>query len=641
MNIFKRRRTRTPGDGLARPAAVDRLFAADSESDEPTRHEPPADGLPNVADENEEAAHLEDTPRLNVGADGDSLDELLTEDRPRLELESVIAGEETDALPTRQDDMPGAAGLRAGETVIAEHEHGQTLVSEMLGDRDHTTEAGHDTDADDVHYEPNADIGDEQVAVNYAGTSLKEMSDTSDYRDVDMADDEPAVADDFNGTDHELAEPTSELTELRRRLDSLQRFDSATSDLQTFREVETDLTERPQMRARRQDQADQVRLWETFTPTRPKTGGSSFVGRRRVVRRIVRAIEEERSHIVLFGGRGIGKTSLSNVIAEGAREAGFHVLRYPCGSDTTFEELFRAFLSNLPVDLMDRSARGSGPHVKSFEELIPEGNFSPTDLTRALDHLVEHVILVIDEYDRVLDEDLKRKLAETIKNVSDTFCRVTFFILGIGQSLEDLLGKHPSVQRHILGVRLPLMAPDELEALIRHGEDEAGIQFDDVARDLTVTLSKGLPYYAQLIGLYAGRSALERDTRIVDVDDLRQALDTILDEMDPIMVALYDRATRGERNRFMTDVTFAAAFSRFDAYGSFTVSEAATALRTTVGTTIRELNLHSGLTQLASTRFGPILTKFELPSGIIKYSFVNPAMRQYILLRQARRRGIL
>jgi ABC-type branched-subunit amino acid transport system ATPase component len=390
------------------------------------------------------------------------------------------------------------------------------------------------------------------------------------------------------------------------------------------------------------DSGSQAKLWEAFTPTKPKRWSKYFAGRRWAIQRVITAIEEEQAHVVIFGARGIGKTSLANVLAESASQVDYQVLRCPCSADITFEEIFRGFLRNLPSEFMDRSARAKNPAVEHFEQLLPRGSFGPTELTVALSFLkLEHVILIIDEFDRIGSETLKNQLAETIKNLSDIAARITFIVVGIAQNLEELIGKHPSIQRHLVAVHLPLMEPPELRALIEVGESASGMTFDDATREAVVSFAKGLPYYAQLMCLYSGRHALERGASSVEMRDLREAMAQVLEEADPVTVAMYDMATQGERNKFTTDVMFASARCRFDRFGAFTAADAADVALDPDERKLRELTLHKALSSLVLPQNGAVLEKTRTPSGITKYCFQHQTMRQYILVRQARQRGLI
>jgi peptidoglycan hydrolase-like protein with peptidoglycan-binding domain len=354
-------------------------------------------------------------------------------------------------------------------------------------------------------------------------------------------------------------------------------------------------------------------LWQVFTPSRPQKADQMFIGRESAIERIICAIEEEHAHIVIYGSGGVGKTSLGNIIAESANDSGYHVARCTCDSETTFEQLFGGFLRGLPVDLMDRSIQGNGLHFQSSEQALPAGKLGPRDLANTFGHLIERVILIIDEFDRVRDENFKRKMSEAIKVISDSTDLLTVVIMGIGQSLDELLGHHLSVQRQITAIRLPLMEDAEVQMLLCKGEIRAGINFDDVVRDSIVTLSKGTPYYVHLLALLAGRHGLARNSKTIVWEDLRAAILEVLSETDPNVVRAYEDATRAETNLFMTDSLFAAAVAPMDRYGKFDAEGALKALDGYTGQSHQILNISRGLTHLSKNEKSRILPRTNSP----------------------------
>lgn len=53
-----------------------------------------------------------------------------------------------------------------------------------------------------------------------------------------------------------------------------------------------------------------------FTPAVPISSDSLFAGRSTQISKLVDAINQRGQHAVLFGERGVGKTSLANVLGE-------------------------------------------------------------------------------------------------------------------------------------------------------------------------------------------------------------------------------------------------------------------------------------------------------------------------------------
>ena len=91
-------------------------------------------------------------------------------------------------------------------------------------------------------------------------------------------------------------------------------------------------------------------LREAFTPTRPNRKSiPCSSGRLNTLRRIIAAIEEERAHVVLFGDRGRGKTSLANAVQQIASQAGYFTLKLTCSAELSFEDVFRISCGASPV----------------------------------------------------------------------------------------------------------------------------------------------------------------------------------------------------------------------------------------------------------------------------------------------------
>lgn len=441
---------------------------------------------------------------------------------------------------------------------------------------------------------------------------------------------------------HSSDPPIEDQQAAQRRFESSRRVLQQEEELPRFQSGPPDFASRASSATAPTDDVTHAELWETFTPTRPKELGRFFAGRRWAVQRMITAIEEDQAHIIIYGPRGIGKTSLANVLVESAKQVECQILRYPCNTNTTFEGLFRALLKKLPSEYMDRSSQAKYSGVENFEQLLPPGEFGPADLTETLCRLKQdHAILIIDEFDRIESNQLKNQIAETIKNLSDTSARVTFIIVGIARSLEELIGMHPSIQRHLVGIHLSLMEPSELQRMLLSGEQATGIRFDDVTRDMIVSFSKGLPYFAQLLALHTGRMALECGSSTADVTHLRGALEIILNEADPLVKTTYEIATRDETNLFAVDVLYAAALAKFDKYGSFTAADTAKIVIDDDGRQIPKLTLHKAFNYLSQQKNAEIIDKWKTPAARTRYTFNLQTMRQYILLRQAARRGLM
>jgi Cdc6-like AAA superfamily ATPase len=374
-------------------------------------------------------------------------------------------------------------------------------------------------------------------------------------------------------------------------------------------------------------------LRDAFTPTRPKQQAGFFSGRHAQLQRIIAGIEEERAHIVLYGERGSGKTSLANIVAAKAEEAGYHVVKLACASDLEFDEVFRIALRRIPAAFLNEAlgvTHKAG--IESFEQLLPPGEVGVADLIRVLERIHDrHVILILDEYDRITSAATKNKLAELIKNMSDASAPVTILLIGVAENVDELLGRHPSLRRTLVTIPLPLMTNHEIEGIIATGERKSGLSFAPEVRRTIVDFAQGLPYHAQLLCLFAARSAVRRHSSRVEGQDLRYAIERAADEAESRVKDAYNLAIAPPDGHVFKDLLFAAARAASDEFGTFTLGD--------VSAAESALPIADGLARLAEADRGAVLRRLSTPDGP-RWQFFNQMMRHYVIVRQAAERGL-
>ncbi|TDH58029.1 ATP-binding protein [Dankookia rubra] len=320
------------------------------------------------------------------------------------------------------------------------------------------------------------------------------------------------------------------------------------------------------------------RLADAFTPTRPLAGlkvelfggneSASFIGRKAECLRITRALLEDRSHVVIFGERGRGKTSLANLVVAQAQTASFNIARYVCSTTSDFDTIMRGLFHDMSHWVSGRGRAGYG-NDDGIAGLLPPRPLQPSDLPAVCGRLNGKVILLVDEFDRITDDDTRTAVADTIKQLSDLSIPVLFMIIGVSDSPEALLGRHPSIQRCVTRVALPLLKPAEVEQLVERGAAQSRLNFSASARTCIAELARGVPYIAQLLALRAGQAALDNGRTTILGSDLLVAIETAAIEADPRILVLYNLATNAERDARALSVLRAAAAGSQDELGRF------------------------------------------------------------------------
>ena len=81
---------------------------------------------------------------------------------------------------------------------------------------------------------------------------------------------------------------------------------------------------------------------DVFTPTKPVDSIDLFFGRTEIVKSIIESINTEGQHILLYGERGVGKSSLSNITVKILQKSNLinnNLIIKKCSSLDTFETI--------------------------------------------------------------------------------------------------------------------------------------------------------------------------------------------------------------------------------------------------------------------------------------------------------------
>lgn len=308
---------------------------------------------------------------------------------------------------------------------------------------------------------------------------------------------------------------------------------------------------------------------EAFTPTRPKPGRRQLVGRQVELERILLALRDERAHVVLFSERGRGKTSLSNFVVESLRHEGTVVARHTCEAGSSFESILRGLVRDLPASLLATAVSAPG---EGCEAALPEGELRPRDVLALLPRLAcRTLVCMVDEFDRVEDPGTRTRMADTIKQLSDRGTALSFMIIGVSENLDQILGQHPSIQRNLVAVPLPLLDDAQVASLIEKGSSQSGFAFFPAAVARITVLARGMPYMAQLLGLRLTQAAAARGDTAVSDEDFDTAIGRIIEDAPPGVTSLYASLTANGSDGEMVSALRRLATAAQDKWGRLQV----------------------------------------------------------------------
>ena len=302
------------------------------------------------------------------------------------------------------------------------------------------------------------------------------------------------------------------------------RRTAETSDLPSFRNPAGRITRRF-ARPGAQDARALVR--DAFTPSQPVNERAMFAGRRELLQSLIVAIEDQRLHFVLYGDRGIGKTSILHVLSDLASDADYLVCYISCGDRMTFTDFARRIAQRIPLLYHGDYAPGSAEIEKGqhLSDILPQGEVDVSTFGEMLGKLSDtRVLMLLDEFDRVETDDFRRSIAELIKSLSDRAAPAQVVIAGVAPDLAELIAQIPSIRRNVLGVLVPNMSDEEVGEMLAIAERRTGLTFTADARELIGLASLGLPYLVGLVAQHAALLATDRGETSVGKPDVREAI---------------------------------------------------------------------------------------------------------------------
>lgn len=384
------------------------------------------------------------------------------------------------------------------------------------------------------------------------------------------------------------------------------------------------------------------RVSQVFTPAVPINEDELFAGRADQVDRAIDAINQLGQHAVVYGERGVGKTSLANVLSSRlVSHAGEQAIapRVNCDATDDFSSLWRKVLAKVEMTETERTPGFTGvSHEmrRTAADAFPGDTDVTPDAVHGLLTWLGHsrVLLVIfDEFDRLTDQRTRRTMADTIKALSDHAVPATIVVVGVADTVGDLIAEHESIDRSLIQIPMPRMEPDELGELLDKGMRKLGMNLGLKARQNIIDLSQGLPPYTHRLALHATRAAIRTQRRAITETDVKHAIKDAVENAQQSLRDNYRKAISSpQTGNLFGQVLLACARAKTDDFGYFAAADVRTPMSRIMRKRYEIPSFARHLNRFCQPERGCVLRK-EGEKHRYRYRFSDPLMQPFVIMK--------
>ncbi|MGH8539414.1 MAG: hypothetical protein ACRETW_02780, partial [Stenotrophobium sp.] len=244
-------------------------------------------------------------------------------------------------------------------------------------------------------------------------------------------------------------------------------------------------------------------------------------------------------------------------------------------------------------------------------------------------------LIILDEFDRIQNKKVTTLVADTIKALSDYSVNVTVVIAGVAENVGQLVSEHESVVRSLIQVRMPRMSQDELGDVILRRYKKCGISVEEEALWKMTFLARGLPYYAQLLGMHSARCSILEKTTKVNAKMVDEGMKKAVAELDQTVKETYLTATRSQRgsDTLYAPVLLACALAKCDELGQFQQAAVTEPLNRIVpGKNYKPPTFAFHMNEFCEAQRKGILHR-DGEARNYRYRFTDPLMQPFVILK--------
>jgi Cdc6-like AAA superfamily ATPase len=366
---------------------------------------------------------------------------------------------------------------------------------------------------------------------------------------------------------------------------------------------------------------------ETFTPGPAINEVAQFAGRKATIQRLQDIAAERARHAIIFGERGVGKTSLSNIFHKDLNTATRTVREIAVDADSadSFDSLWRKVFRRIqwPDESQPLDVQFAG-EIEPDHVYLQLARFGQNELP----------IIIIDEYDRIKDDACRVLMTDLLKALTRLPNNPTLVLVGVAENIVTLVRDHASISRNLVQVPMHRMANEEISEVVTSRTRRLRMKISQDAVWRITYFSAGLPFYAHSLGKYAALTAIENQKLEIDENTVLSSIDRCMADVDYTITESYTRATEKiyRKGNIFAQVLAACALTETNDIGQFTAAAVEEPLSAIMGTSYKVPAFSFHLNEMSGPERGMVLRKTGA-RRTFQYHFSEATMQPYIIMK--------
>lgn len=374
---------------------------------------------------------------------------------------------------------------------------------------------------------------------------------------------------------------------------------------------------------------------QVFTPGYPVQQKDLFSGRSDQLNRCIEAIIAPGRHPIVFGQRGVGKTSLANILGQSLQNV--IALKVSCDGNDTFSTIWNRAFYTASFEFKQKAIGFSdNENTKSVTLGDALGHnpsiVKPAEVASVLQRVPGYCVVILDEFDKVADQPTKSAFADLIKILSDRAGTVTLIVVGVAEDIHQLVGEHPSIDRNLVHIELPLMTDAEVVEIFTSGMKRLNFEVDERVSKAVPELAGGFPHYAHLLGLCAAKVCINNMQPKLSEQLFDIACNLAVEDAIEKYRDVFAQATATTQSSRYPAILASCGYAITDVRGVFRATDVVDALRTKLNEKVTIQAVVPALGEFLSESRAHVLKAIKV-GGRKCYRFADPMMKPFCRLK--------